>query len=146
MSVVEEVRKAHINYVQSVKKARLYENQLAIASKQRDLVDEQYRAGNAALTRLNEAQRDLVDAQTQLASAYITVQNAKAQLEAAAAMNADDYDRMPAIFSQKDLETTGLEVKSSVRKEIPEIPVKPVEPLKVDKDGYPIWDPDHLAI
>ncbi|MBO5762821.1 MAG: TolC family protein [Lentisphaeria bacterium] len=146
MAVVEEVRNAHINYVQSVKKARLYENQLAIASKQRDLVDEQYRAGNAALTRLNEAQRDLVDAQTQLASAYITVQNAKAQLEAAAAMNAGDYDRMPAVFSADDMDATGLEVKPALRKAVPEIPVKPVEPLKVDKDGYPIWDPDHLAI
>ena len=80
-TVVDEVRTAYANYVQSVKKTKLYARVRELSAKQRDLVDDEYRAGNAELTRLNEAQRDLVDAETSLASSYINVQNAKAQLD-----------------------------------------------------------------
>jgi len=62
-----------------------------LSAKQRDLVDDQYRAGNAELTRLNEAQRDLVEAETNLASSYINVQNAKAQLEAVVGGSTAEY-------------------------------------------------------
>ena len=61
------------------------------SAKQRDLVDDEYRAGNAELTRLNEAQRDLVSAETNLASSYINVQNAKAQLDAVVGGNTAEY-------------------------------------------------------
>ena len=140
LNVIQEVRNAHINYVQSVKQARLYEKTLAITTRQRDLVDDQYRAGNTALTRLNEVQRDLVDAQTTLASAYITVQNAKAQLEAAAAMNANDYDRAPKPFAEK-VSIVGFEPLPAVSKPVPVIPQSTTFDRPTDKNGYPVWDP-----
>lgn len=142
LKVVQEVRNAHINYVQSVKQARLYEKTLAITTRQRDLVDDQYRAGNTALTRLNEVQRDLVDAQTTLASAYINVQNAKAQLEAAAAMNAGEYDRAPKPFKEK-ISVTGFDPLPAVSKPIPEITeTAPMAASSGKKDDIPAWDPD----
>ena len=90
-SVVQEVRTAHANYLQSVKKTKLYLKTRDLSKKQRDLVDDEYRAGNAELTRLNEAQRDLVEAETNLASSYINIQNARAQLDAAVGVNTAAY-------------------------------------------------------
>ena len=136
LNVIQEVRNAHINYVQNVKQARLYEKTLAITTRQRDLVDDQYRAGNTALTRLNEVQRDLVDAQTTLASAYINVQNARAQLEAAAAMNANEYDRPPKPFSEK-VTVTGFEPLPAVSKPIPTVTTR-----TAGQNSLPVWDPD----
>ncbi len=78
--VISEVRTAYANYVQNVKKTDLFAKVRQLSAKQRDLVKEEYDAGKAELTRLNEAQRDLVEAETSLASSYINVQNAKAQL------------------------------------------------------------------
>ncbi|MBR7106997.1 MAG: TolC family protein [Lentisphaeria bacterium] len=90
-NVVDEVRTAYANYIQSVKKTKLYDRVRELSAKQRDLVDDEYRAGNAELTRLNEAQRDLVEAETNLASSHINVQNAKAQLDAVVGGNTADY-------------------------------------------------------
>ena len=89
--VVDEVRSAYANYIQNVKKTKLYGRVRELSAKQRDLVDDEYRAGNAELTRLNEAQRDLVSAETNLASSYINVQNAKAQLDAVVGGNTAEY-------------------------------------------------------
>ncbi len=145
LRVIQEVRNAYITYIQNVKQSRLYEKTLAITTRQRDLVDDQYRAGNTALTRLNEVQRDLVDAQTTLASSYINVLNAKAQLEAAAGMNADDYDRAPKSFDKK-ISVVGFDPLPAVSKPIPVIPASPSHDRVTDKDGYPVWNPDDLAI
>ena len=90
-TVVREVRTAHSNYLQSIKKNQLYLKTRDLSKKQRDLVDDEYRAGNAELTRLNEAQRDLVEAETNLASSYINIQNARAQLDAAVGVNTAEY-------------------------------------------------------
>ena len=90
-NVVDEVRTAYANYIQSVKKTKLYGRVRELSAKQRDLVDDEYRAGNAELTRLNEAQRDLVSAETSLAASYINVQNAKAQLDAVVGGNTAEY-------------------------------------------------------
>ncbi len=90
-TVVQEVRTAHANYLQSIKKNQLYLKTRELSKKQRDLVDDEYRAGNAELTRLNEAQRDLVEAETNLASSYINIQNARAQLDAAVGVNTAEY-------------------------------------------------------
>jgi outer membrane protein TolC len=79
-AVVSEVRTAYANYIQNVRKTRLLAEVRELSARQRDLVQEEYQAGKAELTRLNEAQRDLVEAETSLASSYINVQNAKAQL------------------------------------------------------------------
>ena len=70
-TVVSEVRNAYANYIKNVKQTRLNKKIRDLAAKQRDLVDDEYRAGNAELTRLNEAQRDLVSYESSLASSYI---------------------------------------------------------------------------
>ncbi len=85
--VVEEVRSAYDSYIQNVKQAKLYKETLSLVTKQRDLVEEEYKAGNKELTRLNEAQRDLVEAETNLVIALVNVMNARAQLEAATNTN-----------------------------------------------------------
>ena len=54
-----------------------------VFSQGKTLLEEEYRAGNTELTRLNEAQRDLVNAETSLATYVINMHNAKAQLMAA---------------------------------------------------------------
>ena len=90
-TVVGEVRSAYANYVQAVRQTRNYERIKALSQQQRDLVNEEYKAGNAELTRLNEAQRDLVTAESNLASSYIAIQNAKAQLDSAVGANTADY-------------------------------------------------------
>ncbi|MBO5644342.1 MAG: TolC family protein [Lentisphaeria bacterium] len=91
LNVVAEVRAAYANYIKSVKMTRLYEKTRDLSAKQRDLVDDEYRAGNAELTRLNEAQRDLVQAETNLAASYISIQNAKAQLDEVVGVNTAEY-------------------------------------------------------
>ena len=91
LNVVAEVRAAYANYIKSVKMTRLYEKTRELSAKQRDLVDDEYRAGNAELTRLNEAQRDLVEAETNLAASYISILNAKAQLDEVVGVNTAAY-------------------------------------------------------
>lgn len=107
-SVVGEVRTAYANYIRNVKQTRLNKKIRDLAAKQRDLVDDEYRAGNAELTRLNEAQRDLVSYESNLASSYVSVQNAKAQLDYAVGANTAAYyesresansDRAPGLES-----------------------------------------------
>ena len=91
LNVVAEVRAAYANYIKSVKMTRLYEKTRDLSAKQRDLVDDEYRAGNAELTRLNEAQRDLVEAETNRAASYISILNAKAQLDEVVGVNTAAY-------------------------------------------------------
>ena len=62
---------------------KLYQKTYELTKQTRDLVEEEYKAGNAELTRLNEAQRDLVEAENNLVSSVVKMNNAKAQLEAA---------------------------------------------------------------
>ena len=107
-TVVREVRTAHSNYLQSIKKNQLYLKTRDLSKKQRDLVDDEYRAGNAELTRLNEAQRDLVEAETNLASSYINIQNARAQLDAAVGVNTAEY-YMSSQNAAANKATPGLE-------------------------------------
>ena len=90
-AVVGEVRAAYANYIQAVRQTRNYEKIKALSQQQRDLVNEEYKAGNAELTRLNEAQRDLVTAESNLASSYVAIQNAKAQLDSAVGVNTAEY-------------------------------------------------------
>ena len=107
-TVVGDVRTAYANYIKEVKQTRLNKKIRDLAAKQRDLVDDEYRAGNAELTRLNEAQRDLVSYESKLASSYIAVQNAKAQLDYAVGANSAAFyetrkdaksDRAPGLES-----------------------------------------------
>ena len=49
-------------------------------------MEEEYKAGSAELTRMNEAQRDLVNAESNYVASVVRMANAKAQLAAAANM------------------------------------------------------------
>ena len=118
-TVVGDVRAAYAKYVQSVRQARIYEKNRDLSAQQRDLVDEEYRAGNAELTRLNEAQRDFVQAQTNLASSYISIQNAKAQLDAAVGVNTAEY-YLNQQENTKEQRTPGLEALGELKKEPPQ--------------------------
>ena len=83
ITVGAEVRTAYDNYLTCLKQVKISQKSLELYRKIRDLVEEEYRAGNTELTRLNEAQRDLVNAETSLATYVINMHNAKAQLTAA---------------------------------------------------------------
>ncbi|MBQ9337780.1 MAG: TolC family protein [Lentisphaeria bacterium] len=83
ISIITEVRTAYDNYLTCLKQVKVSQKSLELYRKIRDLVEEEYRAGNTELTRLNEAQRDLVNAETTLATYVINMHNAKAQLDAA---------------------------------------------------------------
>ena len=83
ITVVAEVRTAYDNYLTCLKQVKISQKSLELYRKIRDLVEEEYRAGNTELTRLNEAQNDLVTAEGNLVSSVVEMNNAKAQLEAA---------------------------------------------------------------
>ena len=128
-NVVREVRTAHANYLQSIKTNRLYLKTRDLSKKQRDLVDDEYRAGNAELTRLNEAQRDLVEAETNLASSYINIQNARAQLDAAVGVNTAAYYQSADNGNNKSV--PGLESVKEKKAEVKKAaPAKKVAPAK----------------
>ena len=65
------------------KQVKLFQKTFELTKQTRDLVEEEYKAGNAELTRLNEAQKDLVNAEMNLVSSVVKMNQAKAQLEAA---------------------------------------------------------------
>ena len=120
LNVVAEVRAAYANYIKSVKMTKLYEKTRNLSAKQRDLVDDEYRAGNAELTRLNEAQRDLVEAETNLAASYISIQNAKAQLDEVVGVNTAAYylsTEKSAVNSAPGLESYTIPAAAPEKKE-----------------------------
>ncbi len=81
ITVVSEVFQAYENCKQSCAQTTLFNENLALIRKTRDLVEEEYKAGKTSVTRLNEAQRDLVKAETDLVTYQINLENAKAQLK-----------------------------------------------------------------
>ena len=83
ITVISEVRTAYDNYQTCLKQVKISQKSLELYRKIRDLVAEEYQAGNTELTRLNEAQRDFVSAETTFATYVINMHNAKAQLQAA---------------------------------------------------------------
>ena len=87
ISVVNDVRTAYENYIVSLKTVKLYQKNLEAVRKMRDLVDDEYEAGNCAITRVNEVQREFVNAETYLAQAVVSMHNAKAQILAATNAN-----------------------------------------------------------
>jgi outer membrane protein TolC len=59
--------------------------------KNRDLVEQEYKAGQASLVRLNEAQKDLVAAEGRLASARVSLFLAWFQLRTVTAESLKEY-------------------------------------------------------
>jgi outer membrane protein TolC len=81
--VVAEIRQAHENFKRMLEQVSISKETFELVKKTRDLVEEEYKAGNTSITRLNEAQNDLVNADVNLASAIINLENAKTQLDSA---------------------------------------------------------------
>ena len=67
----------------NIEKAHISQDIYKLTRETRDLVESEYKAGTALVTRLNEAERSVINAQHELLSAVINASNAKAQLEAA---------------------------------------------------------------
>ncbi len=82
-TVISDVRTAYENYQTNLRLVKLNQKNLELVRKQRDLVNQEYIAGAAGITRLNEAQTQLVNAENALAEVVINMHNAKAQLQAA---------------------------------------------------------------
>jgi outer membrane protein len=87
LQVIEDVRGAYINYVMRTKQAKIYKKTLGLVTKQRDLVEEEYQAGNTELARLFLAQNVLVDAEVNLVRALVALRKAKVSLNAATNTN-----------------------------------------------------------
>ena len=83
ITVVTDVRTAYDNYKTNIEKAHISQDIYKLTRETRDLVENEYKAGTALVTRLNEAERSVVSAQHELLSAVINASNARAQLEAA---------------------------------------------------------------
>jgi outer membrane protein TolC len=69
------------------KQAIIYKRTLGLVTKQRDLVEEEYRAGNTELARLFQAQNVLVEAEVNLVRALVALRKAKVALNAATNSN-----------------------------------------------------------
>lgn len=82
--VVAEVKQAYENYFRAAEQVNIQTETLELVKKTRDLVEEEYKAGNTTLPRLNEAQNDLIAAEGKLASALISLNKAYTQLQSAA--------------------------------------------------------------
>jgi len=83
LTVITDVRTAYDNYITNVEKAAIARDIFGLTRDTRDLVESEYRAGTALVTRLNEAENSVISAQHSLLSAVINASNAKAQLDAA---------------------------------------------------------------
>ncbi|MBE6403331.1 MAG: TolC family protein [Lentisphaerae bacterium] len=83
LSVITDVRTAYENHKSSIIQAKIAREICDLTRETRQLVENEYNAGTALVTRLNEAERDLVQAQNNLASAIVNIANTKAQLDTA---------------------------------------------------------------
>jgi len=83
ITVITDVRTAYDNYLTNIEKANIARDIYKLTKETRDLVENEYKAGSALVTRLNEAENSVISAQHSLLSAVINASNAKAQLEAA---------------------------------------------------------------
>ena len=101
-TVVTDVRTAYDNYSTNIEKAHIARDIYQLTHETRDLVESEYKAGSALVTRLNEAENSLISAQHSLLSAVINASNARAQLEAAI-----------FAFSDRDANDDGATVPSS---------------------------------
>jgi outer membrane protein TolC len=83
IKVVAQVRQSLENCKRAQTQTTIYEETLKLVLQTRDLVEEEYKAGNTSITRLNEAQTDLVNAESNFISSLIDLENAIVQLNAA---------------------------------------------------------------
>ena len=92
LKVIEEVRNSYIEYVLRTKQAKIYKRTLGLVTKQRDLVEEEYQAGNTELARLFQAQNVLISAEVNLVRSLVALRKAKVALNAATNTNTIGVD------------------------------------------------------
>jgi outer membrane protein TolC len=83
LTVASEVREAIARVRNAQEELQLQQSNAALVQQNRDLVEKEYRAGQASLVRLNEAQRNLTQAQSQLALARVGLRQTLKNLDAA---------------------------------------------------------------
>jgi outer membrane protein TolC len=76
IEVASEVRTAIQNLATAQQQLLLQRATAELVSRNRDLVEKEYDAGQGSLVRLNEAQRDLIAAQSRLAQARVALRQA----------------------------------------------------------------------
>ena len=97
ITVITDVRTAYDNYMTNIEKAHISQDIYKLTRDTRDLVENEYKAGTALVTRLNEAENSVISAQHNLLNSVINASNAKAQLEAAVYAFSDrDMEQAPA--------------------------------------------------
>ena len=92
LQVINEVSDARENIVNAAGQLELYRQSLEWVFEQRQLVQAEYNAAKATITRLNGAQSDLVRAENMLAIAQIELNKAVIQLQTAIE---GDYPKLP---------------------------------------------------
>ena len=93
LQVINEVSDARENIVNAAGQLELYRQSLAWVFEQRQLVQAEYNAAKATITRLNGAQSDLIRAENMLAIAQIELNKAIIQLQTAIE---GDYPQLPS--------------------------------------------------
>jgi outer membrane protein TolC len=87
LDAIAEVRQAWVSLGEAQQQLVLQRTTAELVQRNRDLVEKEFAAGQAALVRLNEAQRDLVSATSRLALARVGLFLARQELEAATGEN-----------------------------------------------------------
>ena len=83
IDVVKEVRQEYVSVLAYVASRKVLGQAKEMAQQRRDLVQEEYDAGNKDIAVLNEAQNEMVEAQQDYVTATIDVANSRARLYAA---------------------------------------------------------------
>lgn len=84
LEVASEVRQESLNVLSSQEQLKLQRETAELVARNRELVEKEYNAGQASLTRLTQAQRDLTAAQVQFALARVALRQAWHHLYTAA--------------------------------------------------------------
>ncbi|MBI2423122.1 MAG: TolC family protein [Candidatus Hydrogenedentes bacterium] len=85
LGAANEVRQSLVYLDSAQQQLRLQQETAAYVEENRNLVEKEYKAGQAALARLNQAQRDLTEAQGRLALARVSLRLAWYQLRTSTA-------------------------------------------------------------
>ncbi len=87
IDVITDVQSAIQDLKSAQEQLKLQRETAEYVKKNRDLVEQEYKAGQTSLVRLNEAQRDLIEAEGRLASARVALFRAWYQLKTATAQS-----------------------------------------------------------
>ena len=83
IEVVQDVRSSYTNLTSSLAQRKIYGATLSMSKQRRDLVTDEYNAGNCDITTLNQAQNQLVGDEQNYVSSVIGVIKNRAKLDAA---------------------------------------------------------------